>query len=45
VEQGKTVLLSTHDIHTARTWADSIVVMDSGRVVEPDEAAAVLAGL
>jgi cobalt/nickel transport system ATP-binding protein len=33
VAQGKTIVLATHDLHTARTWAERIVVMDGGRVV------------
>jgi cobalt/nickel transport system ATP-binding protein len=33
VMQGKAVLLATHDLHMARTWAQRIVMLDSGRVV------------
>ncbi|NJN65594.1 MAG: ABC transporter ATP-binding protein [Chloroflexaceae bacterium] len=33
VAQGKTVLLATHDLPLARTWAGRVVVMDDGRVV------------
>ncbi len=33
VAQGKTVLLATHDLHMARTWAGRVVVLDGGRVV------------
>jgi len=33
VAQGKTVLLATHDLHMARTWAGRVVVVDGGRVV------------
>jgi cobalt/nickel transport system ATP-binding protein len=33
VAQGKTIVLATHDLHTARVWAGRMVVMDGGRVV------------
>ena len=33
VEQGVTVLLTTHDLTVARQWADTVVVMHEGRVV------------
>jgi cobalt/nickel transport system ATP-binding protein len=33
VVRGKTVLLATHDLHMARTWAERLIVMDGGRVV------------
>jgi len=33
VAQGKTVMLATHDLYTARAWAGRMVVMDGGRVV------------
>jgi cobalt/nickel transport system ATP-binding protein len=33
VGQGKTILLATHDLHMARTWAERIIMMDGGRVV------------
>jgi cobalt/nickel transport system ATP-binding protein len=33
VAQGKTVLLATHDLHMARTWAGRVIMMDGGRVV------------
>lgn len=36
VSEGKTVLLSTHDVRIARRWADLVVVMDAGRVVVAD---------
>lgn len=31
--QGKTIVLATHDLYTARTWAERMVVMDGGRVI------------
>lgn len=36
VDQGKTVVLATHDLHTARTWSDLVVVMHAGQVVAAD---------
>lgn len=36
VEQGRSVVLATHDLHTIRTWADQVLVMDDGRVVAAD---------
>lgn len=33
VAQGKTIVLATHDLHTTRTWAGRVIVMDGGRVV------------
>lgn len=38
---GKTVVVATHDMNTARRWADLVVVMDGGRVIaaEPPERA------
>lgn len=30
---GVTVLLATHDLEVARNWADSVAIMDAGRVV------------
>ncbi len=33
VAQGKTIMLATHDLHTTRTWAGRVIVMDGGRVV------------
>lgn len=36
VAQGKTIVLSTHDIHMAQAWADALVVMENGVVVEED---------
>lgn len=33
VAQGKTVLLSTHDLEIARYWADTLVVMEAGQVI------------
>lgn len=32
-EQGKTLLLSTHDVDLAYSWADYIIVMKKGRVI------------
>ncbi len=32
-QQGKTVVLATHDLTIARTWADIVVVMQAGRVL------------
>jgi cobalt/nickel transport system ATP-binding protein len=32
-QQGKTVLISTHDVNQAYTWADHIVLMNEGRVI------------
>jgi cobalt/nickel transport system ATP-binding protein len=32
-QQGKTVVLSTHDVDLAYTWADHIIVMEQGQVV------------
>ncbi len=31
--EGKTIILSTHDVDAAYSWADSIVVMNKGQVV------------
>jgi cobalt/nickel transport system ATP-binding protein len=36
VAQGQSVLLATHDLHVARSWADQVIVMDAGRVVAAD---------
>lgn len=33
IEQGKGVLVSTHDIELAFEWADYIIVMDQGRIL------------
>jgi cobalt/nickel transport system ATP-binding protein len=33
VEQGKTVVLSTHDLSVARTWADTVIFMQAGRIL------------
>jgi cobalt/nickel transport system ATP-binding protein len=33
VLRGKTIVLATHDLHMARTWAGRLIVMDGGRVV------------
>jgi cobalt/nickel transport system ATP-binding protein len=35
--RGKTILLATHDIETARRWADLVAVMDEGQVLALDE--------
>jgi len=43
VADGKTVLLSTHDLDIARHWADLTIVMDAGRVVAVDTPSAVFA--
>ncbi len=32
-QQGKTVLISTHDVNRAYTWADHIVLMNEGKVI------------
>ena len=39
VDRGRTVVLSTHDLQTARRWADLVVFMQAGRVaiVAPPE--------
>jgi len=39
---GRSVLLVTHDLGVAARWADEVVVMDAGRVVEHGSAATVL---
>jgi len=31
--QGKTVVISTHDVELAYRWADEVVLLDAGRVV------------
>lgn len=31
--QGKTVVISTHDVELAYRWADDVVLMDAGRVI------------
>ncbi len=36
VQQGKTVVLATHDLATVRSWADRVIVMEAGRVVADD---------
>jgi len=36
VEQGKTVVLATHLAEVARNWADTLVVMDEGKVIAAD---------
>lgn len=33
---GKTVVLATHDMNTARHWADLVVLMEAGRIVAVD---------
>jgi cobalt/nickel transport system ATP-binding protein len=33
VAQGRSIVLSTHDLHLARSWPDQVVVMEAGRVV------------
>ncbi|MGC8781531.1 MAG: energy-coupling factor ABC transporter ATP-binding protein [Anaerolineae bacterium] len=33
VQQGKAVVLSTHDLETARRWADQVAFMQAGRVL------------
>jgi cobalt/nickel transport system ATP-binding protein len=33
VDQGKTIMLATHDIEFARYWADLVVVMEAGQVI------------
>lgn len=33
VRQGKAVVLSTHDLDTARRWADQVAFMEAGRVL------------
>ncbi len=43
VADGKTVVMSTHDVDVARRWADLVVVMEAGRVVAADRPAAVFA--
>lgn len=43
VARGKTVLLSTHDLEIARHWADTLVVMDAGRIAACDTPARVFA--
>jgi cobalt/nickel transport system ATP-binding protein len=35
--RGKTILLATHDVATARHWADLVAVMDAGQVIAFDE--------
>ncbi|MEV7230834.1 ATP-binding cassette domain-containing protein [Polymorphospora sp. NPDC051019] len=39
---GLTVVLITHDLATVARWADAVVVLDNGRVVESGPTAAVL---
>lgn len=43
VDEGKSVLMSTHDMAVARNWADVVVVMSEGRVVAAEEPERVLA--
>lgn len=31
--QGKTIIISTHDVELAYPWADSIILMDRGRII------------
>lgn len=33
VDQGKTIVLATHDVEFARYWADLVVMMEAGRVI------------
>jgi ABC-2 type transport system ATP-binding protein len=40
--EGKAVLMSTHDIFRAREIADSVAIMDNGRIVMQEEAAALV---
>jgi cobalt/nickel transport system ATP-binding protein len=39
--QGKTIILSTHDMNLAYRWANRIVVMNNGRVMDDGPAAAI----
>ncbi|ADD01686.1 cobalt ABC transporter, ATPase subunit [Thermoanaerobacter italicus Ab9] len=43
VEKGKTIILSTHDVDFAYSWADYIYVMKNGKVVAKGEPTAVFA--
>jgi len=45
VEQGKTVLITTHDLHLAHTWADRVIFMEAGRVIMDGTAQTVLSEL
>jgi len=39
--QGKTIIISTHDVELAYTWADRIILMEKGRIIAsgtPEEA-------
>lgn len=36
VDRGKSVLISSHDLGLARSWADVVVVMSEGRVIAAD---------
>lgn len=39
VQQGRTVLLATHDWALARSWADRVIWLDGGRIVQDTSAA------
>ena len=41
VEEGITVLVSTHDVNYAYGWADEVVVIDAGKVIMHDKPRAV----
>jgi len=43
VEEGKTIILSTHDVDFAYSWADYIYVMKNGKVVAKGEPTVVFA--
>ncbi len=43
VERGATVVLATHDLDAARHWADTVVVMNEGRVIAVAPSAQVFA--
>jgi len=41
-EEGKSILMSTHDIFRAREVADTVAIMDSGRIVMMQEASSLV---
>lgn len=41
-EEGKSILMSTHDIFRAREVADTVAIMDSGRIVMMQDASSLV---
>ena len=42
-EQGKTIMLATHNVEIAQRWADYVVILESGRVLAADRPQAIFA--